>query len=124
VHELATQTGQITLTWVEHTDVAPARVYALASVSAEEMLLVSGGPHDPQRWLPGGGVEPGETLEQVLQRELKEEADAALVALVELGSQHADNLRAGQEYHRFYWCRMTLADQAFSRTESTLWHIV
>ena len=32
--------------------------------------------------------------------------------------------RAGEEFHRYYWCRVTLADQVFPRTESTLRHIV
>lgn len=42
----------------------------------------------------------------------------------QLGSQRLDDPQAGQEYHRFYWCRVTLAQQDFSRAESTLRHII
>lgn len=113
-----------TLTWVGKADAGPARVYALAFVSADEMLLVSGGLGDPDRWLPGGRVERGEMPEEALARELQEEADAALEAMESLGSQRLDLPGRSQEYHRFYWCRVTLAPQVGPRAESTLRHVV
>jgi hypothetical protein len=55
VHRIDLPDKTITFTWVGHVDVEPARVYALAFTAGGEMLLVSGGPNDPLRWLPGGG---------------------------------------------------------------------
>ena len=112
------------MTWVGQTSVVPARVYALAFTSKHEMLLVSGGPDDPYRWLPGGGIELGETPEQALRRELFEEADAAVEALEYLGSQRLDDAEGWQEYQNFYWCRVTLGPQAAIRSETTLRHLV
>jgi len=124
IHRLELQGKAITLTWVGQTSADPARVYALAFMSTHEMLLVSGGPDDPDRWLPGGGIERGETSEQALHRAMLEEADAAIEALEELGSQRLDDLEGGREYHRFYWCRVTLALQGPTRVESTLRHLI
>ncbi|MDP6778897.1 MAG: NUDIX hydrolase [Candidatus Latescibacteria bacterium] len=100
----------ITFTWVGETDVAPARVYALAFTQEGKMLLVGGGPGDPGFWLPGGGIEAGETPEEALTRELLEEAAAEVHALERLGAQRAHDSDGGTEYHDFYWCRVTLED--------------
>jgi len=124
IHRLDLQGKAVTLTWVGPTRTDPARVYALAFTSTHEMLLVSGGPEEPDRWLLGGGIEPGETPEQALRRELLEEADAAVEALEDIGSQRLDDLEGRREYHRFYWCRVTLALQGPTRVESTLRHLV
>jgi ADP-ribose pyrophosphatase YjhB (NUDIX family) len=123
-HTLEIQGRTVTFTWVGHTEAEPARVHALAFTSEHEILLVSGGPEDPNRWLPGGGVEPGESPEQALQRELLEEADAQIEACEDLGSQRIDDSDGRLEYHRLYWCRVTLLPQAIVRQESTLRHLV
>jgi ADP-ribose pyrophosphatase YjhB (NUDIX family) len=109
---------------VGQTNAEPARVYALAFTSMNELLLVSGGHDDPHRWLPGGGVEPGENPQEALRREFLEEADATVEALEELGSQRLDRPDGRQEHHRFYWARVMLADQVLPRAETTLRHLV
>ena len=124
IRKVNLQGRDVTMTWVGHTSADPARVYALAFTSEHEILLVSGGPGDPYRWLPGGGIEAGETPEQAVKRELIEEADAAVEALEYLGSQRLDDAEGWQEYQHFYWCRVTLAPQATVRSETTLRHLV
>lgn len=123
-HKLNLGSKDVTLTWVGLTTEHPARVYALAFASKSEILLVSDGENDPNRWLPGGGVESGETPEQALRRELMEEADAVIDALEYLGSQRVDDNTGWQEYQHFYWCHVTLGPQAPVRMESTLRHLV
>ena len=112
------------MTWVGHVSAEPARVYALAFTSQHETLLVSGGPDDPYRWLPGGGIKYGESPEQALGRELLEEADAAIEALEYLGSQRLEDGEGWQEYQHFYWCRITLLPPSPIRIETTLRHVV
>jgi ADP-ribose pyrophosphatase YjhB (NUDIX family) len=123
-HKINLQGREVTITWVDQITVDPARVYALAFTSEHEILLVSGGPDDPYRWLPGGGIEEGETPEQALRRELLEEADAVVQALEYLGSQRLEDQTGCQEYHHFYWCRVNLEQQGPNRMESTLRHLV
>jgi len=123
-HRIKLQGRDVTLTWVGQTTIQPAHAYALAFTAEYEILLVSGGPDDPDRWLPGGGVEPGETPEQTLRRELLEEADASIVALEYLGSQRLDDTDGWQEYQHFYWCRVSLAPQGTTRAETTLRHLI
>lgn len=100
----------ITFTWVGDADVVIARVYALAFTPDGKMLLVGGRPVDPGYWLPGGGVEVGETPEVALARELMEEAAATVQGMKRLGAQRMDDPAQGSEYHSFYWCRVTLAE--------------
>jgi 8-oxo-dGTP pyrophosphatase MutT (NUDIX family) len=120
--------GPLLFSWVGQTDVVAARVYALAFVAPDKMVLVSEYAGDPHRWLPGGGVEPGETAEAALARELLEEADATIVSMQPLGAQRVIDPWSGQElrqeFHRYYWCRVQLADQIFPRAESTMRHLI
>ncbi len=103
----------ITFTWLGNVNVEPARVYALAFTPDKKLLLVSSGPDDHDYWLPGGGVEAGETPEAALVRELLEEAAATLHISSPIGVQHVTDTTGADEYHTFYWCRITL-DETFT----------
>lgn len=100
----------ITFTWLGNVAVEPARVYALAFTLDGKLLLVSSGPDDHQYWLPGGGVEAGETPTAALVRELLEEAAATVHTSKPIGVQHVTDTAGANEYHAFYWCRITLDD--------------
>lgn len=124
IHRVNLNGADVTLTWVGQIHDEPARVYALAFTAGHKMLLVSGGRDDPYRWLPGGGVEPGETADQALRRELLEEADAVVESQEYIGSQRLDDSGGFLEFQHFYWCRITLLPQASFRRESTLRHLI
>jgi ADP-ribose pyrophosphatase YjhB (NUDIX family) len=100
----------ITFTWLGDIDVVASRVYALAFTGDGRMLLVAGRRENPQYWLPGGGVEEGESAEAALARELQEEAGASVESMKALGVQHAEDDGWLSGYHRFYWCRIALSD--------------
>ena len=61
-------------------------------------------------WLPGGGIEEGETPDEALVRELQEEAGARLLASRRLGLQSVEDDEGNLEYHAFYWARIELTD--------------
>lgn len=98
----------ITFSWVGDTPVPLRRVYALAFTETGEMLLV--GDDSGTYWLPGGGVEAGETATEALERELLEEAAATIRDLHYLGAQCVDDPLKPSEHHGFYGCRVQLAD--------------
>ncbi len=99
---------QTTFTWVGHVQEMPARVYALAFTRGGEIVVVRASLDMRAWWLPGGGVEPDESPEEALRRELCEEAGAAVEALQALGSQRVEHQHGMRSYHRFYWCRVSL----------------
>ncbi|CAA9302965.1 MAG: hypothetical protein AVDCRST_MAG77-5822 [uncultured Chloroflexi bacterium] len=99
--------------WVGDAAVVPSRVHAIAFTADGTILLVGGGqgaPDGAEWWLPGGGIESGETPEAALARELMEEAAATAEALRPLGAQRVDDPVTGSEFHVFYWARITLAE--------------
>ncbi len=108
-----------TFSWVgDDSSIVPARVYALAFTHEGRIVLVAG--EDPPRWwLPGGGVEQGESAEQALARELDEEAGAVIEDLEFLGHRRVDDPVEGRSHISMYWCRVTLPATFVPRFEVT-----
>ena len=110
VHIMPTEYGDMTLTWLGVVDVKPDRVYAIAFTADGKIMLVTNSAAGAERWIPGGGVETGETAEEALARELIEEANAHIVQSKLIGIQQVDLPDGSQEFHGIYWCRVTLKD--------------
>ena len=116
VHEWHHDGRVTTFSWFgDDPSIAPARVYALAFTPQDGILLVS---DDGERWwLPGGGVEHGESPEQALARELDEEAGAAIDDLEFLGLRRVDDPVDGVSHIATYWCAITLPASFVARHE-------
>ncbi len=112
--------GRITtFTWVgDDPSIVRARVYAVAFAGDGRILLV-GGTVAGKWWLPGGGVEAGESPEQALARELDEEAGATVDDLALLGHRRVDDPVDGRSHIATYWCRVTLPAAFAPRHEIT-----
>ena len=123
VHQWQHQGRTITFSWAGMADVTPSRVYALAFTPERKMLLV-GAEGNPDLWLPGGGIEDGESAEEALIRELAEEAAASVHALARIGAQRVEDPASGVEYQDFYWCRVTLAAEFTPAHEVAFRHLV
>ncbi|MEX0874703.1 MAG: NUDIX hydrolase [Actinomycetota bacterium] len=108
VYELAIGGDRYRLTWLESVEVPVSRVRALAFPEPRRLLLVRG---DDGLQIPGGGVEPGESELEALERELQEEAAASILAWERLGAFQIHGLTHHlDEVHDFYACRVSLAD--------------
>jgi 8-oxo-dGTP pyrophosphatase MutT (NUDIX family) len=110
-HTWQYQDRTITFSWIGSANVKPSRVYALAFTDDHRLLLVSDGLDDSLFWLPGGGIENAETPVDALVRELAEEAAATILDQRRIGAQQVDDPLHGTEYHDFYWCRVSLAEE-------------
>lgn len=54
--------------------------------------------------LPGGRAEPGETLEQTVVREVKEETGLIVEIVHKIGAYHEQGMQAGCEYDYYPTC--------------------
>ncbi|WP_379138338.1 NUDIX domain-containing protein [Paenibacillus sp. sgz500958] len=82
---------------VRRIDVAAALIY---DESREKVLMVRNQTGDSSYWsLPGGAVESGETLEEAVKREAKEETGLE-VAMISLHSLR-EVFFAGNQHHAF-----------------------
>ena len=124
VHRAQFEGRQITATWFEapFRPLSP-RVYAICFTDDGNIVLVRptseylGRPAaDIGAFVPGGGVERGETVEQALARELDEEIAASIDAVEYLGCQRVDDFdhptAPHSDFHLYFWCRVTLRDFA------------
>jgi ADP-ribose pyrophosphatase YjhB (NUDIX family) len=71
---------------------------------AEGRVLLVEHTYVPGWYLPGGGVERGESAERALERELQEEAGVALTARPRLVSVHHNGARHPRDHVLLYLC--------------------
>lgn len=119
VHTWVHDGETVTFSWLGGASVDPDRVYALAFTSDGRVLLVTDAAWAPQGWLPGGGIEAGETPEAALARELREEANALLQDIAYLGAQRAEDSVGRVSVQAFYWARIALAEDFSPEHEVT-----
>jgi 8-oxo-dGTP diphosphatase len=75
-------------------------VAAIIEFSPDKILLVKRDtiPFRGYWALPGGRVEPGETVEKALEREVKEETGLDVIAAIKLGEYHEQGVQDGASY--------------------------
>jgi 8-oxo-dGTP diphosphatase len=54
--------------------------------------------------LPGGRVDPGETVEQTIVREVKEETGLGVEVVIKIGEYHEQGVQGGLEYDYYPAC--------------------
>lgn len=100
------------------------QVYAIGSIDGQVPLVTNKGAEKPYN-LPGGKVEPGETIEQTLKRELIEECNMRVMSWQPLGYQiltEPDGRKVAQfrVYAEFEKIAEFVSDPAGSVVKNTL----
>jgi ADP-ribose pyrophosphatase len=115
VEEVVETEGGTRLRWVRYADEREGRVRPLVAsaipMDADGRVLVARQwNHAPQRILhefPGGGGEPGETAEDAIRRELREEVDLRAGRLEHLGAYVTNMRRHGMRIEVFLATELT-----------------
>jgi 8-oxo-dGTP pyrophosphatase MutT (NUDIX family) len=76
-----------------------------AAIDAENRVFLVRHSYVPGWYLPGGGVEPGETTEEALSREMMEEGGIALDGAPELFGLYLNRGMSHRDHVAFYVCR-------------------
>lgn len=84
------------------------RAYGLCFVNGDLVLVQSA--VEPGWYLPGGGIEDDESPPEALVREIREETQGTIDDAEWIGSQLIEEAGAPDEYHLFFWCRLTMPE--------------
>lgn len=117
ITETASWNGrQFILTWMPAPFVPPLDLVTNVRglCYTEQGLLVLAAGADREWTLPGGHREPGESMEQTLIREIREEICASVEAFTYLGAQkvvdEGNGGLAHPHYHIRFWARVRMED--------------
>lgn len=94
-------------------------VRVAATQNGERVVLVRH-QYLPGWYLPGGGVDPGETLAQAAQRELAEETGYGCVWEPKLVSMHYNTAGTGRDHVGFYQVELGAQDAAWRRPSAEI----
>lgn len=86
-------------------------------IDAEGRVLLVEHTYTHGWYLPGGGVEPGETAEAALARELVEEVGVRLISPARLVSVHSNHANESRDHVLVYRCEHWEPCKATSRGE-------
>jgi len=96
----------------EKIEINPTIVHAICLVDAEQVLITQ--HKDGTYRLPGGTVEPGESTEQTLRREIYEETAAKVLEyrMLTYSKVWPEDDESHVEYHLKCWAKVELLDES------------